>query len=64
VRRENKRKWAEEEAKEEALKDKMRRVNERLEDPNTDIHSKDWDLLFGIHSVFKEDREGDPSLRV
>jgi hypothetical protein len=64
VRRENKRKWAEEEAKEEALKDKMRRVNERLEDPNTDIHSKDWDLLFGIHGVFEEDREGDPSLRV
>ena len=59
VRRENKRKWAEE----EALAEKERRVNERIEEGNLDLDGKDSDLLFGVLGLYKEDREGDSSLR-
>lgn len=59
VRRENKRKWAEE----EVLAEKERRVNERIEKGNLDLNSKDSDLLFSVWGLYEEDREGDSSLR-
>jgi hypothetical protein len=59
VRRENKRKWAEEEAEAE----KQRRVMERIEYGDLDLNSKDSDLLFGVLGLYEEDREGDSSLR-
>lgn len=59
VRRENKRKWAEE----EVLAEKERRVNERIEKGNLDPNGKDCDLLFGVLGLYEEDRENDSSPR-
>ena len=59
MRRQNKRKWAEE----EALAEKERRVNERIEKGNLDLNGKDSDLLFGVLGLYEENREGDSSLR-
>jgi hypothetical protein len=59
VRRDNKRKWAEE----QALAEREKEANERFEKANLDFSGKDMDLLFAPFGLFDVDKEGDSSLR-
>ena len=58
VRRDNKRKWAEE----QALAEKEKAANERFEKGNLDLTGNDMDLLFVPFGLFEVDKEGDSSL--